>query len=81
VVGRATAGCSEGLDWPIHEYWLTAGSVTDQHHTVDFLSDCKDGVFCILLQIVCGNRCFSAIAFSALTLLVGPQEGYPACKK
>jgi len=24
---------------------------------------------------------FSAIAFSALTLLVGQQEGHPACKK
>ena len=24
---------------------------------------------------------FSAIAFSALTLLVGWQEGHPACKK
>jgi len=24
---------------------------------------------------------FSAIAFSALTLLVGRQEGHPACKK
>jgi len=29
------------------------------------------------------NRCFafSAFAFSALTLLVGRQEGHPACKK
>jgi len=25
--------------------------------------------------------CFSARAFSALTLLVGRQEGHPACKK
>jgi len=24
---------------------------------------------------------FSALAFSALTLLVGRQEGHPACKK
>jgi len=24
---------------------------------------------------------FSAVAFSALTLLVGQQEGHPACKK
>jgi len=24
---------------------------------------------------------FSAIAFSALTLLIGRQEGHPACKK
>jgi len=24
---------------------------------------------------------FSAVAFSALTLLVGRQEGHPACKK
>jgi len=27
------------------------------------------------------NSAFSASAFSALTLLVGRQEGHPACKK
>jgi len=27
------------------------------------------------------NCAFSAYAFSALTLLVGRQEGHPACKK
>ena len=33
-----------------------------------------NGCVCVLLQAVC-------IAFSALTLLVGRQEGHPACKK
>jgi len=27
------------------------------------------------------TACFSVFAFSALTLLVGWQEGHPACKK
>ena len=27
------------------------------------------------------SRCFTSLAFSALTLLVGRQEGHPACKK
>ena len=30
---------------------------------------------------ICGATAFSAFAFSALTLLVGRQEGHPACKK
>jgi len=29
----------------------------------------------------CIYTAFSAFAFSALTLLVGRQEGHPACKK
>jgi len=29
----------------------------------------------------CVEYAFSAYAFSALTLLVGRQEGHPACKK
>jgi len=28
-----------------------------------------------------GSACYVCIAFSALTLLVGWQEGHPACKK
>jgi len=28
-----------------------------------------------------GHQVFSVVAFSALTLLVGRQEGHPACKK
>jgi len=32
--------------------------------------------------VPCGHPlAFSALAFSALTLLVGWQEGHPACKK
>jgi len=30
----------------------------------------------MVVQLICG-----VIAFSALTLLVGRQEGHPACKK
>ena len=33
------------------------------------------------IQITPGNLINSAAAFSALTLLVGQQEGHPACKK
>ena len=33
-------------------------------------------VIVIIIAVVCGVR-----AFSALTLLVGRQEGHPACKK
>jgi len=32
-------------------------------------------------QAVIPSYAFSAYAFSALTLLVGRQEGHPACKK
>jgi len=39
----------------------------------------KEGTCCnpVILYYIDGNR----IAFSALTLLVGRQEGHPACKK
>jgi len=37
-------------------------------------------VLCFLLTSLCSHRCaFSACAFSALTLLVGRQEGHPVC--
>jgi len=32
-------------------------------------------------MVCCIRVAFSAIAFGALTLLVGRQEGHPACKK
>jgi len=32
-------------------------------------------------DLLTGNLLFDSVAFSALTLLVGRQEGYPACKK
>jgi len=35
----------------------------------------------MVLSFNCSKFAFSAIAFSALTLLVGRQEGHPACKK
>jgi len=38
-------------------------------------------VSCRKLSVVCGLKIFCFIAFSALTLLVGRQEGHPACKK
>jgi len=39
-------------------------------------------LFNYILQILLTTRiAFSAIAFSAVTLLVGWQEGHPACKK
>jgi len=34
-----------------------------------------------LTELIGIGIAFSAIAFSALTLLVGRQEGHPACKK
>ena len=37
--------------------------------------------FCIISYCTRGDQCFDAVAFSALTLLVGRQEGHPACKK
>ena len=37
--------------------------------------------YVILLILLIGNIAFSAFAFSALMLLVGRQEGHPACKK
>jgi len=38
--------------------------------------------FAITVNIICMKQCaFSACAFRALTLLVGQQEGHPACKK
>jgi len=33
------------------------------------------------LLLICCLTAFNARAFSALTLLVGRQEGHPACKK
>ena len=39
-------------------------------------------VFHIYLSVISvGLLAFSALAFTALTLLVGRQEGHPACKK
>jgi len=35
----------------------------------------------MVLSFNCSKFAFSAIAFSALTLSVGRQEGHPACKK
>ena len=45
-----------------------------------------DSSYWELITIVClftVTRCFKSgqVAFSALTLLVGRQEGHPACKK
>jgi len=42
---------------------------------------CSVCVLCImiLLQVFCDK--FAVLSYSALTLLVGRQEGYPACKK
>jgi len=38
--------------------------------------------YCVIHKIVSNSLGFSAsLAFSALTLLVGRQEGHPACKK
>jgi len=34
-----------------------------------------------MLQMLSTFAAFSSLAFSALTLLVGRQEGHPACKK
>jgi len=41
------------------------------------------GCECILFQLACDKTlyAFSAYAFSAVTLLVGRQEGHPAGKK
>jgi len=36
------------------------------------------GLTCVMELLLCDNFCF---AFGALTLLVGRQEGHPACKK
>ena len=35
----------------------------------------------LLVFDVIACRAFSVLAFSALTLLVGQQEGHPACRK
>jgi len=37
-------------------------------------------IFTYFLELL-NHIAFSSLAFSALTLLVGQQEGYPACKK
>ena len=37
--------------------------------------------YCYVICMFCACHAFSAHAFSALTLLVGRQEGHPACKK
>jgi len=49
-------------------------SSADIYHVADIL-------WCMVLSFNCSKFAFSAIAFSALTLLVGRQEGHPACKK
>jgi len=36
---------------------------------------------CAAQTLYYGKMCYCEIAFSALTLLVGQQEGHPACKK
>jgi len=50
------------------------------HQNPNFGDHCRqlDSVSNIQPWVV---NAFSAIAFSALTLLVGRQEGHPACKK
>jgi len=49
-------------------------------------SKCLDAVSLVIggasgLQIFCCNYLYPQKAFSTLTLLVGRQEGHPACKK
>ena len=58
------------------------------NHTLDFDHDwdmhvsgceeCEEVTFAVLIFF---KRLFTYFAFSALTLLVGRQEGHPACKK
>jgi len=33
------------------------------------------------VSLICIALCYALVAFSALTLFVGWQEGHPACKK
>jgi len=40
-----------------------------------------DFIFCLICYFSFFLFYFAAVAFSALTLLVGRQEGHPACKK
>ena len=39
------------------------------------------GVYALAVLQAVSNDCWLMFAFSALTLLVGRQEGHPACKK
>ena len=45
--------------------------------------NCSSNDLHVIFNPAKGLQClaFSALAFSALTLLVGRQEGHPACKK
>jgi len=47
------------------------------HSAFTFVVSIGTDIFLLMIKFIA----FSAIAFSALTLLVGRQEGHPACKK
>ena len=60
--------------------WLTKCKVTVssaniiQHHWLCYFT-------LLFIYILIRSKCLQCCAFSALTLLVGQQEGHPACKK
>jgi len=51
-------------------------AISTSGHICIIMSDRPSCITCIMLQVR-----YSISAFSALTLLVGRQEGHPACKK
>ena len=53
----------------------------DRGSWMEIMSPWAQTVVCGRARFVDFHFTFTAIAFSALTLLVGLQEGHPACKK
>ena len=62
-------------------------SLVLQHHfwasgvELNYTKKSLGNVFLLRLQTFFFNFCHAFVAFNALTLLVGWQEGHPACKK
>ena len=60
---------------------LRQSHVSATSHRRQYCTHSLPSVWIIYLLFVYGGAAFSAIAFSALTVSVGRQEGHPACKK
>ena len=82
--GYKEAAC-QNLVHACRNLWWHKRNTYTQTHTQTFafmymrkhLRNCTNGVKLSLTSLQCAWQC----AFSALTLLVGWQEGHPACKK
>ena len=80
-VRQKLRGWREERQTDAHQLQTTQKTLPEYNHTSSLRCECHTNANNHTVTLMIFGNCFRDHVFSALTLLVGWQEGHPACKK